>query len=352
VGYKDCFDLNLFLILPDAHRSRSRSLSPPPIAVLFCTDTNYWQHMGATLASLLSSNGRRQFRVCSLAADPENEAKIRQVAMEFGNATVEFIHFTPNHLDALPITRYIGLGAYLRLFVSEYVDPTLDKVLYLDSDLIIRKDIGALWAAGIQDYYAAAVVEPHFHENPGIQPGEPYFNSGVMLINLARWRSEDLVGQFIACARERFSTLAYWDQDILNIVLRGRVAFLNPRWNFHAIYAEMLPEQLRLSQDEFLQIRRDPDIIHFTSKHKPWHYLPEPQYKHLYWEALSRTPWRGTAPVGYTPLNVLCKLVKMKRLKQQIRLRSARLSYVLSRMGGRPILWSDVAPPPHHPTLG
>ena len=230
--------------------------------------------------------------------------KIRQIATQFGNATVEFIAFTPSHRESLPITGYTSLGAYLRLFVAEYVDPTLDKVLYLDCDLIIRKDIAALWGANIDDYFAAAVLETHFHENPGIFPGEPYFNSGVMLINLARWRSEeDLLTRFIACAKQKFSLLPFWDQDILNIVLRGQVAFLSPRWNFHAIYAELLPEQLGLARDEFLSIRRDPDIIHFTSKYKPWHYLPEPQYKHLYWEALSRTPWKGVAPLGYTPAN-------------------------------------------------
>jgi lipopolysaccharide biosynthesis glycosyltransferase len=240
----------------------------------------------------------------------------------------------------------------LRLFVAEYVDPTLEKILYLDCDLIVRKDIAALWGANIDDYFAAAVVEPHFHENPGMAPDEPYFNSGVMLINLTRWRSEkDLLARFIACANQQFSLLPFWDQDILNIVLRGRVAFLSPRWNFHAIYAEMLPEQLRLARDEFLSMRRDPDIIHFTSKYKPWHYIPEPQYKRHYWEALSLTPWRGVAPLGYTPGNVLRKALTMKRLKQQIRLRSARLSYVLSRMVRRPILWSHVGPPPNHPTL-
>ena len=104
-----------------------------------------------------------------------------------------------------------------------------------------------------------------------------------------------------------------------------------------------------LARDEFLSIRRDPDIIHFTSKYKPWHYLPEPQYKHLYWEALSRTPWKGVAPLGYTPANVLRKALKMKCLSSRIRLRSARLSHVLSRMVRRPILWSDVGPPPTIP---
>jgi lipopolysaccharide biosynthesis glycosyltransferase len=329
-------------------------LSKPPIAVLFCTDNNYWQHMGATLASLLSSNGRHRFRilVCSLEPNPENEMKIRQIAQEFGNATVEFILFTPKYREALPVDRYISLGAYLRLFVTEYVDPALDKLLYLDSDLIIRKDIETLWAADIDAYLAAAAVEPRFHENPGIVPGEPYFNSGVMLINLSRWRSEgDLIEQFIACAKQKFSALPYWDQDILNIVLRGRVAFLSPRWNFHAIYAELLPEQLGFARDEFLSIRRNPDIIHFTSKDKPWHYIPEPQYKRCYWEALSRTPWKGAVPLGYTRGNALRKVLKMKRLKQQVRLHGAQSFSVLSRLVRRPVLWSDVSPPPSHLTL-
>jgi lipopolysaccharide biosynthesis glycosyltransferase len=329
-------------------------LSKPPIAVLFCTDNNYWQHMGATLASLLSSNGRHRFRilVCSLEPNPENEMKIRQIAQEFGNATVEFILFTPKYREALPVDRYISLGAYLRLFVTEYVDPALDKLLYLDSDLIIRKDIETLWAADIDAYCAAAAVEPRFHENPGIVPGEPYFNSGVMLINLSRWRSEgDLIEQFIACAKQKFSALPYWDQDILNIVLRGRVAFLSPRWNFHAIYAELLPEQLGFARDEFLSIRRNPDIIHFTSKDKPWHYIPEPQYKRCYWEALSRTPWKGAVPLGYTRGNALRKVLKMKRLKQQVRLHGAQSFSVLSRLVRRPVLWSDVSPPPSHLTL-
>jgi lipopolysaccharide biosynthesis glycosyltransferase len=328
-------------------------VSKSPIAVLFCTDNNYWQHMGATLASLLSSNARHQFRimVCSLEPNPANEMKIRQIAREFGNATVEFILFTPKHREALPVDRYISLGAYLRLFVTEYVDPKLEKLLYLDSDLIIRKDIQALWSADIDAYFAAAAVEPRFHENPGIVPGEPYFNSGVMLINLSRWREAGLVDQFISCAKEKFSVLPYWDQDILNIVLRGQVAFLSPRWNFHAIYAELLPEQLGMTRDEFSSVRKNPDIIHFTSKDKPWHYIPEPQYKRRYWEALSCTPWKGAVPVGYTRGNALRKMLKMKRLKQQVRLHGAQSFALLSRLVRRPVLWSDVAPPPNHLTL-
>jgi lipopolysaccharide biosynthesis glycosyltransferase len=105
---------------------------------------------------------------------------------------------------------------------------------------------------------------------------------------------------------------------------------------------------LRLSRHEFLNIRRDPDIIHFTSKHKPWHYLPEPQYKYRYWEALSRTPWKGAPPLGLTPRNVVQKIVKMKRLKQQIRLHGGSVIYTVSRLLGRRMLWSDVVPPPEH----
>jgi lipopolysaccharide biosynthesis glycosyltransferase len=291
--------------------------------------------------------------VCSLDPDPENEARIRQIIADFGNAAVEFIRFTPGGEKSFPINGHITLGAYLRLFMAEYVDPSVDRLLYLDCDLIIRKDIGPLWAVDIDNYLAAAALEPYLeeHEALGFIPGDAYFNSGVMLINLERWRGQNLLASFIACANERYSALTYWDQDILNCVLRGQVAFLNPRWNFLAIYAEMLPEQLRLTRDEFISIRRDPAIIHFTTRFKPWQYIPEPQYKGYYWQALSLTPWKGTAPLGYTPGNVVRKTLLMKRLKQQIRLRGARVTYVLSRLLGRSMLWSDVAPPPSHLTL-
>jgi lipopolysaccharide biosynthesis glycosyltransferase len=331
-------------------------VTAPPIPVLFCTDRNYWQHLGATLASLLASNMRHQFRVmiCSIHPDADSEKKVCQIARECGNASIEFIRFTPDLVsNPFPINGHITLGAYLRLFMAEYVDPTLKRLLYLDCDLIVRKDITPLWAANIDNYLAAAALEPYLHEHQaaGFAPGDAYFNSGVMLINLERWRSEELLGKFIACANEKQSALTYWDQDILNIVLRGQVAFLNPQWNFLAIYAEMLPEQLRLTRDEFLAIRRDPAIVHFTTKHKPWQYIPEPQYKEYYWEALSLTPWKDVSPQGYTPINVARKALLMKRLKQQVRWHCAQSIFRLSRLLGKPMVWSEVCPPPNHLTL-
>jgi lipopolysaccharide biosynthesis glycosyltransferase len=326
-----------------------------PIPVLFCTDSNYWQHLGAALASLLASNTRHQFRVmvCTISPDLENEAKISQIVKTFGTATVEFIHFTPNRQNALPISGHITLGAYLRLFMTEYVDPTVDKLLYLDCDLIVRKDIESLWSADIDNYLAAAVLEPYLeeHESLGFARGDAYFNSGVMLINLARWRSQCLLNDFIACANERYSALAFWDQDILNSVLRGQVAFLSPRWNFLAIYAEMLPQQLQLTREEFLRIRRDPAIIHFTTRFKPWQYVYEPQYKRFYWDALACTPWKGAPPLGYTPSNVVRKTLMMRRLRQLVRLHGARCIYVFGRLLRRPMVWSHLDPPPSHITL-
>jgi len=330
-------------------------LPTPPITVLFCTDNNYWQHLGAALVSLLGSNAQHQFRiiVCSMQKDEESETKIRRIAAEAGNAGVEFVNYIPSHRESLPINRYITLGAYLRLFMADYVDQTVEKLLYLDCDLIVRKDIGPLWAANIDDYLVAAVPESYFgvHDDLGFSRDVLYFNSGVMLVNLERWRREDLITKFIACAIEKSTALAYWDQDILNIVLRGQTAFLSQRWNFHAIYAEMLPEHLGLDREEFFNIRRDPTVIHFTSRHKPWQYFPEPQYKRYYWEALARTPWKGIAPQGYTAINSLRKVIKLKWLKQQIRLHGAQVIYRFSRFSGKRMLWSEVVPPPEHVTV-
>jgi lipopolysaccharide biosynthesis glycosyltransferase len=327
-------------------------LTTSPIPVLFCTDANYWQHLGAAVASLLASNARHRFRImiCSIQPDLSSQANLQQIVTAAGNASLELIYFTPSQSEQLPINGHITLSAYLRLFMAEYVPPDIDNILYLDCDLIVRGDIGALWAADIRNYLAAAVLEPTLeeHEALGFTRSDPYFNSGVMLINLAEWRRRDLLHSFLACANQKHSALRFWDQDILNCVLHGQVAWLHPRWNFLAIYAEMRPEQLRLTRDEFLQLRRRPDIIHFTTAFKPWQYLAEPQYKRCYWEALSLTPWKGAAPIGHTPANILRKTWKLKRVRQQVRLHGARSIHSLSRLLGRPILWSNISPPPDH----
>jgi len=267
------------------------SLSPVP--VLFCTDDNYWQHMGTTIASLLHSNPAQPFRiiVCSANRNLEGEAKIRQIT-----SNVEFVQFNMKNAS-LRTDRHITIAAYLRLFLTEFVPADVDRLIYLDCDVIVCRDIGELWSTDLGGMPMGAVPEPYAGQAAlGFDVGDPYFNSGVLLIDLKRWREERVVERFLEYAERNKENLLAHDQDVLNGVFRGRIKALSYRWNFHAPFADFQAAELGVTQRELADFRSRPGIVHFVAREKPWFKGREPHYKQRYWAMLKKTPWRDYTP--------------------------------------------------------
>jgi lipopolysaccharide biosynthesis glycosyltransferase len=305
------------------------------ISVLFCTDQHYFQHAGAAIASLLRANAAHDFRifVCSEKRDLESEEKLLAVSSQFGNASITFLEFNLAQHSQLRVDRYLTIAAYLRLFLTEFLDQSVGKVLYLDCDVIVTDDIGELWQTDLGGALVAAVPEPYSH--PGFGPGETYFNSGVLLIDVTRWRAANVLSAFLQFAEENSAVLTCHDQDILNHTFRNKVRFLDCRWNFHSSFADFSPETLRLSPDVFDQVRRSPPIVHFALEYKPWFYTYEPHYKSLYYEALALTPWSTYRPPDRTRRSIVLKLIKMKYLKERLRWYAPGLARSLKKISSR-----------------
>ncbi|ADW71446.1 glycosyltransferase family 8 protein [Granulicella tundricola] len=263
------------------------------IPVLFCTDHHYWKHLGVAIASLLAANPSLRFRiiVCSMIENLAAEPKIREIF-----PAVEFVRYNINQYG-FRTDRNITIASYLRLFMTEFVDLAIDKLLYLDCDMVVCGNIQSLWETDLSVSSLAAVPEPYAGQAAlGFKAGDPYFNGGTLLINLKLWRAENLLEQFLRYANLHAEHLLAHDQDILNGVLRGRIIALSYRWNFHAPYADCSPGQLRIGAREFAQIRKLPAIVHFVGSAKPWSFDEEPHYKDLYWRARALTPWQTPAP--------------------------------------------------------
>lgn len=295
------------------------------IPVLFCMDETYWPHAGTAIRSLLSSNPGRRFRimVCSSSANPEGENRIRSFAGD-----VEFVHYVTPDI-ALPTGRHLTLATYLRLFIGEYVDPSIDKILYLDCDMIVCCDIGSLWTTDLGDNILAAVPEPYSpSELLRLPEKAPYFNAGTLLVNLRRWRAENALGQLLTYIRENPDRLFAFDQDALNAVFCGRIKPLSYTWNFHTPYADLSPEEFGVARTELRELRRHPGIVHFAGPAKPWHSNCEPHYKKLYWDARSRTPWGGLDAKAASGVPL--------RLKERINWYFPSLSRAARRFLGRP----------------
>ncbi len=176
-----------------------------------------------------------------------------------------------------------------RLYLDELMDKALERVLYLDADILAVGNVQALFdadlngkAIGAVDDYVTAFPEKieQRERELGLDPGAGYFNAGVFLMDCAAVRA----GAYFETARSLLRSgrcFASNDQDILNIAFRGRWQRLDNRWNV---------------QTGIMPYIRNPVLLHFTGRRKPWHsslQTGQSAYAEIYSSMLAKTPWSG-----------------------------------------------------------
>ena len=202
-----------------------------------------------------------------------------------GNVDLEWRDLDLGAFSQLPTLGYLKSSIYLRLQMDEILPPDLKRIIYLDADLLVEGDLSELWqqdfggatALAVYDY-GGAVFRPNL-PLPGVEKSRrktaPYFNSGVLVIDLNRWR-KDRVGQAAMEYIRRFKSLVeYPDQDALNAVLFGKWRPLDLTWNAQ-VDNLIHPEQMGNTEAdaEILHRREEllyhPRIHHYAGVKKPW----------------------------------------------------------------------------------
>jgi len=156
----------------------------------------------------------------------------------------------------------------------------LDKVLYLDGDLIVRGDLAELYATDLTGRYLAAVVDSGsiYYRHKYVQQVQDYFNSGVMLLNLALMRSEGASEKLVEAKRNSGDSLLM-DQNVFNVVFDGKVRLLPIRYNL--LYVNLLRakgkytigdinRRYQTQYHSLDEVAEDALIVHYSSKDKPW----------------------------------------------------------------------------------
>ena len=269
-----------------------------PIRVLFCCNPGFYQHLAVALASLLVNNQQRSLDVTIIASaeDAAAERKLLSVLPEHPDAKVTLRHFALDGFNALPTSGHITAEAYLRILAIDMLPSECTKVLYLDCDLVVVTALDDLWETDISGHALAAAPDPFDLERPGalgMPEGTTYVNSGVLLINVRRWREGNLTARLIAYAEHEGSRLTLHDQDAINAILHAEILVLSYRWNCQA---RMFQAGRWLREREQAAVAvgtRDPAIIHFTTPQKPWIFTSMVPCRSLYRRYLALTAWRG-----------------------------------------------------------
>ena len=191
---------------------------------------------------------------------------------------------------------YANVMTYARFLLPSML-PNLDKVIYLDCDLVVCKDLKSLWETDVNDM-AVAMAPDLWYQDKGTLSrlgikNRKYLNAGVMVMNLDYWRENDIRNKLLSFIVEKGSKLTYLDQDALNVILQNERRQLPVKNNVTPYYFHKnLDNYPKEMHEEIREARIDPVVFHYLGPVKPWSlgcYLPG---KKLFMKYQKASGWR------------------------------------------------------------
>lgn len=281
------------------------------ITILCCTDDKYAPFYGIMLTSLFENNKEEAFDIYIITAGLSEETSRKyQLLASQKNSRIHVITINDEMMRKCPIREgdHVTLAAYYRIIAPLYLPDNLDKILYMDGDIIINGKINDLWNTDINDHAMGAIVdESYFRDEPYMRlrydQSFPSINSGVLLINLNYWRKHDVISRCMNCIKIMADKLLFHDQDTLNVVLHNEIKLLPLTYNYqrgfidYAFYNHFDNKY----QEEINAVKYNPVVIHFTGYSKPWHEgCPHPYtpYFLYYWK---KSLWNNMPLVSTKP---------------------------------------------------
>ncbi|NDJ17811.1 glycosyltransferase family 8 protein [Myxacorys almedinensis] len=198
------------------------------------------------------------------------------------------------------------ISAYYRLLLPEIIPDRYQKVIYLDTDVILLEDIAKLWNLDLGEYYMLAAMDAanqkmdrlthlkHLDlDAMGVSREDKYLQSGVLLIDLNKWRADQISDKLLDFIANHLE-LPYPDMDALNFVLAGKWGELDPRWNqIPVVHSFASWESSPYTQEQLDNTANRPFIIHYGSKPKPWDQSCTHPQQSLWYDYLHQTAWSG-----------------------------------------------------------
>ena len=256
------------------------------VPVALATDENYLPYLKVAINSAIACSPGSNLDIIVLHADIPEGAILDFTAgyAGVGNASVRFVDIS-DELETSGLSDYkqtarLPLSSCYRLLLPRIL-PAYDKVVYIDVDVAVCRDLGELYSTDVGGCWFAAAKDVVYNTKPeyvswaekwGFAEWDGYVNTGVLVMNLERFRCEPVLDRL----KEIVFEAAKWncDQDALNFVCKGVIAPLDPRWNVQ-LGDYCLEKQISLIGEEMW-------IAHYTARQKPWAY-PARRYSHLWW---------------------------------------------------------------------
>lgn len=245
------------------------------IPVFLASDENYAPFLTTTAYSILkNTNSFIEFYILDGGISEKSKQIIKKSLNVFDKFSIEFIDMSSYDLNRFPNLRHYSVNTFLRFFIPE-IFKNAQKIIYLDVDIIVKKDIKDLYNIDLDGYPLAAVLEDFYEYNakylktniyPEYSGGTNYFNAGVLIMDVQKFIQNNYNNMLIDKTIEYMDKLSTADQDVFNIVFENNFKILDYKFNFMPDYYN---ELRKLYPDRSDLIKNNAYILHYTW-YKPW----------------------------------------------------------------------------------
>ena len=281
--------------------------------VIYHSSDSFASVTGVSMASLFENNqSMDHIHVLYIerGMTENNKRKLLEIANKYGRE-LEFMEM-PNWSERLGIQLksckkgWLGFG-YNRLFLTEFLPEDIDKVLYLDSDTIVEHSLEELWNTDLSGYYVAGVddcLSSKYRKLVGLGDEGVYINAGMLLINVKKWREENVCQMFIDDVVKNNGYYVFNEQSIINSLFAGHVKILPQNYNVNSLvylydYDELMalrkPHKYSDNKRELNDAKTNPYITHFTGnffvKRRPWIENSDHPHAAVFLEYRKLSPW-------------------------------------------------------------
>lgn len=277
--------------------------------VVYAADERFAEILSVSMESLLCNNKNVIVWILNNGIKKESVEKLKRQA-ERHKVEIHFISLKDLKDYAgreLSCQKKISATAYFRLFLPGIMPEEVERVLYIDCDTLVVDDISEFYDMDLFNT-CGNIAEPTANlmkRKIGLKPVDTYFNSGVMLINLKRWRKDGIDKKFISYIEEMDGTISFEDQGVINHVLRGKIDILPVRYNVETQYFDfgydgfsiMKKDKSRYEEKDVIEAMDKPGIIHFTNSfasERPWVKGSKHRYVNEWMKYKNRTEWKDS----------------------------------------------------------
>ena len=290
-------------------------------------DNNYARCCASSIASFCLNNPTKNFNFHIMAKDLStiNKKQFEQLAQLY-SVNIYIYEINIDTLAKLPTQTHLPIATYFRFILPLILD-NVDKLFYIDADIICLQNADDLFSINLKDNIIGAVPDlpwMNTKRNKALNlRNHIYFNAGMLIINIAKWNNFNTFAKILQAIQNEPQKFRYLDQDALNLILTNHIQYLDTKFNCIDINS--------IEQKNII-------LLHFAAHPKPWNIafsiskLCNKFNKNLYQYYENKTPWKNLPlelPKNYKEIKIYAKALKYN--KQYLQSLYWSIKYLLNK---------------------